>query len=120
MTAIGYCTDDDAKMCVPPPARARSIEFIPFWRQVAEGWIHDQLAGKYNTPFSLPVKDNIRFATAFYTAHLLLINVCSEFNTEEEKGDKTISLSQAKKWQALDQIKNFIAGEDSGKDIKRQ
>jgi hypothetical protein len=112
-----YASDDNIKMACPPEVRKdiiRLTESIAFWRPAAENWVNDQIKANcdYQTPLPEPVLSQIMYATSLYAAHLILTNDYTQYNVpvKTNKDGEVISLAQQKVYQALGQIKNFIAG----------
>ena len=118
MTTLDYCTNEDVLKLMPQAARDSDIidTEIDTWRPVAQSLLDDMFSDKYITPLegktteltTETMPSNVRYATALMTVSLLFVNAFSEYNFEEQQGEKTISLSQLKESQAKKLISKFI------------
>lgn len=118
MPALEYCTSTDVSNFMPVAARTLNgiTAEIAIWMPVAQVLIDDMLAEKYivtlegaiATLTTDTVPKQVRYATAFMTVSLLLVNSFTEHNYQFAAGDKTVTLAQTKESQARKIIKEFM------------
>lgn len=116
--SFDYCTNEDVLNFLPIPARSGNDvdSEILIWKPVAQSLLDDMFSEKYIVPLEGKditldidnIPSNIRYAAALMTVSLLLVNSYSEYNFEEQAGEKVIQLSQAKEWQCKKLISKFI------------